>query len=341
MIVGATFIGVALISLAVVIDLLVGDPRSIPHPVVLMGRFISRFERRWNRGTAQQRKASGMLLTVIVVGGVWAISEVVLGLLARLEPGVALIAELWLLSTTLAIKGLSDAARAVIKPLTNGDLPAARKALGMIVGRDTHDLNEAEIARGTVETVAENTVDGITAPLFFALIGGAPLALAYKAVNTLDSMVGYQNQRYADFGFASAKLDDLANWIPARLTTLCLWLAGLLLSGLNVTSLRWRGALRGTCRDAPRHPSPNAGWPEAMVAWLMGVQLGGTNVYQAVVSYRATLGEPLEPLRVGHITTTLQLMHGAWILFLLLSVVVLLGLPFVFKGLLIISKGLL
>ncbi|WP_336274429.1 adenosylcobinamide-phosphate synthase CbiB [Vreelandella indica] len=326
--------GIILVALAIVIDLIVGDPRSIPHPVVLIGRFISRFEQLWNLGTAQQRRVCGFLLTLIVVGGVWSISWLLLAVLTQLHPGLALVAELWLLSTTLAIKGLGDAARAVVEPLTKGDLPAARQALGMIVGRDTHRLDEAEITRGTVETVAENTVDGITAPLFFALIGGAPLALAYKAVNTLDSMVGYKNQRYADFGFASAKLDDVANWLPARLTALCLWLAGLLLSTFTVLTLRWKDALRGTCRDAPRHPSPNAGWPEAMVARLLGVQLGGTNFYQGVASHRATLGEPLEKLRVAHIGATLRLMHGAWLLFMLLSVLVMAGLMFILRGLL-------
>ena len=323
---------IVMVMLAIAIDLAVGDPRSLPHPVVLIGRFISAFERLWNRGTAQQRRLSGFLLTLVVVSGVWGISWLALALLERLHPGVALIAELWLLSTTLAIKGLGDAARAVIQPLTQGDLPAARKALGMIVGRDTLNLVEAEVTRGTVETVAENTVDGIAAPLFFALIGGAPLALAYKAVNTLDSMVGYKNQRYADFGFASAKLDDLANWVPARLTALCLWLAGLLLSLSGVVRLRWRGALHGTCQDAPLHPSPNAGWPEAMVARLLGVQLGGTNFYQGVASHRATLGEPLEVLEVMHISATLRLMHGAWVLFLLLSVGVIAGLLLTLQG---------
>ncbi|OJA04844.1 adenosylcobinamide-phosphate synthase CbiB [Halomonas sp. QHL1] len=325
-----TLSSIVMVMLAIAIDLVVGDPRSIPHPVVLIGRFISAFERLWNRGTVQQRRVSGFLLTIIVVGGVWGISWLALALLERLHPGLALITELWLLSTTLAIKGLGDAARAVVEPLTKGDLPAARKALGMIVGRDTQNLDEAEITRGTVETVAENTVDGITAPLFFALIGGAPLALAYKAVNTLDSMVGYKNQRYADFGYASAKLDDMVNCVPARLTALCLWLAGLLLNVSGVLTLRWQGALRGTCRDAPGHPSPNAGWPEAMVARLLGVQLGGTNFYQNVASHRATLGEPLESLRVAHITATVSLMHGAWMLFMLLSVVVIMGLLFIF-----------
>jgi len=314
------------VAVAIVIDLIVGDPRSLPHPVVIIGRFISHYERLWNRGAPKQRRLGGVLLTLVVVGGVWGISVLVLAILARLHPGLALIAELWLLSTTLAIKGLADAGRAIAVPLAKGDLPAARQALGMIVGRDTQSLDEAEITRGAVETVAENTVDGITAPLFFALIGGAPLALAYKAVNTLDSMVGYRNARYNDFGYASAKLDDVANWLPARLTAFCLWLAGLLLSSAGGLRLRWRGALKGTWRDAPRHPSPNAGWPEAMVARLLGVQLGGTNYYEGVVSCRATLGKPLEPLRVGHIDATIRLMHGGWMLFMLLSAVLMVAL---------------
>lgn len=321
MIVGTMLGGIVLISLAICIDLIVGDPRSTPHPVVLIGRFISDFEQLWNRGSTQQRRLSGALLTVIVVGGVWGISWLLLLMLAQLHPGLALIAELWLLSTTLAIKGLGDAARAVVAPLTHGDLPAARQALGMIVGRDTEHLNEAEITRATVETVAENTVDGITAPLFFAFIGGVPLALAYKAINTLDSMVGYRNERFNDFGYASAKLDDVANWIPARLTALCLWLAGLLLSVSGVLRLRWRGALSSTCQDAPRHLSPNAGWPEAMVARLLGVQLGGTSFYQGVAAHRAILGAPLEVLQVAHIRATVRLMHGGWLLFMLLLVV--------------------
>ncbi|MFI8749418.1 adenosylcobinamide-phosphate synthase CbiB [Vreelandella lionensis] len=317
---------VILVAFAILIDLLVGDPRWLPHPVVIIGRMISSYERLWNRGTARQRKLSGAFLTVTVVGGVWLVSWLFLLVLARLHPGLALIAELWLLSTALAMKGLGDAARAVAAPLSKGDLPAARQALAMIVGRDTQRLEEAGITRGAVETVAENTVDGITAPLFFALIGGAPLALAYKAVNTLDSMVGYRNERFNDFGYASAKLDDIANWLPARLTALCLWLAGGCLIGRGVTGSRWRGALAATCREAPRHPSPNAGWPEAMVANLLGVQLGGTNFYQGVASHRATLGSGQMPLNVAHISMTLRLMHGGWLLFFTLAALTLWGL---------------
>ncbi|MGP9665226.1 adenosylcobinamide-phosphate synthase CbiB [Halomonas sp. AOP22-C1-8] len=305
-----------LITFAIGLDLLIGDPRSLPHPVVFIGRMISFLEKRWNRGTDSQRKRRGFLLTATVVIGVWGVSWSVLALLTAINVWLGLVAELWLLATTLAIKGLADAGRAVAVPLANGDLPGARQALSMIVGRDTVALDEAEITRATVETVAENTVDGITAPLFFAVIGGAPLALAYKAINTLDSMVGYRNERFEKFGFASAKLDDIANWLPARITACCLWLGGILLALVANKPLRWRGALRATCQEALRHPSPNAGWPEAMVARLLGVQLGGHNTYQGAISRRATLGEPLAPLNVTHIGATIQLMHVGWLLFM-------------------------
>lgn len=308
-----------MVAVAIVVDLIIGDPRSLPHPVVIIGRGISVLEARWNQGSDKCRRRSGFLLTATTVSGTFFTAWLALALLAALHPWLGVAAEIWLLATTLAIKGLAGAGRAIVRPLTNGDLPAARQALAMVVGRDTQALDEAEITRGGVETIAENTVDGITAPLFFALIGGAPLALAYKAINTLDSMVGYRNQRYADFGYASAKLDDVANWVPARLTMLCMWLAGLIMSASRSSPWHWRGALRGTLNDAPRHPSPNAGWPEAMMARLLGVQLGGTNFYQSIASQRATLGEPLETLQVAHINASIRLMHATWLLFAVIA----------------------
>jgi adenosylcobinamide-phosphate synthase len=306
------------VALAIVIDLIVGDPRALPHPVVILGKAISALEHRWNKGSPQRRRLLGGCLTLVVVLGTLSVAWLGLALLSWVHPWLGLAAELWLLATALAIKGLADAGRAIAAPLRQGDLPGARQALSRVVGRDTQALDEAEITRGAVETVAENTVDGITSPLLFALLGGAPLALAYKAINTLDSMVGYRNERYGDFGYASARLDDLANWLPARLTALCLWLAGVLYGVFHRSPLRWRGALAATWREAPRHPSPNAGWPEAMVANLLGVQLGGTNVYQGQVSHRATLGTAHDLLKASHITTTIWLMHGAWLLFFLL-----------------------
>lgn len=298
---------------AIVLDLLFGDPRWLPHPVVGIGKLIGLLERRWNTGSPQARRRKGFLLTVVVVGLVSTLAWLSMVLMAGLHPWLGVVWEIGLLASTLAIRGLRDAALAVARPLAQGNLAQARQAVSMIVGRDTRSLDEADITRASVETVAENTVDGITAPLLWAMLGGAPLALAYKAVNTLDSMVGYRNARFADFGYASARLDDLANWLPARLTALILWL-----TAWSLPEARWRGALAGTRRDAPRHPSPNAGWPEAMMAWLLGVQLGGTNTYQGQVSQRALLGEPREPLGVAHISRAIRHLHAGWLGFVML-----------------------
>lgn len=319
---------IGLVAIAIVIDVMVGDPRTLPHPVVVMGRAISALEKRWNQGSEKRRRQFGFLLTATIVVGTFILAWLVLALLAWVHPWLGVAAELWLLATTLAMKGLAEAGRAIAAPLAKGDFLVARQALSMVVGRDTEQLDEAEITRGAVETLAENSVDGIISPLFYALIGGAPLALAYKAVNTLDSMVGYRNERFNGFGYASAKLDDIANWLPARLAALCLWVTGILLSVKN-PKLRWQGALSATRQQASRHPSPNAGWPEAMVANLLGVQLGGTNYYYGVVSHRATLGTPIETLQVAHIESIIRLMHGAWLLFFLLMSLLMAGLAWV------------
>ncbi|MBB3189790.1 adenosylcobinamide-phosphate synthase CbiB [Halomonas cerina] len=302
-----------LVVAALLLDLLLGDPPWLPHPVVGIGRVIARLEQAWNHGSPATRRRRGLCLAVLVVVGTGGLAWGLLTGLAARSPWLAGIVELALLGTALATKGLARAARAVAEPLVRGELPEARRALAMIVGRDTERLDEAEVTRGTVETVAENTVDGITAPLFWALLGGAPLALAYKAVNTLDSMVGYRSPRFEDFGRASARLDDAANWLPARLTALAMWLAARAIPGSQVA-----GALAATRREAPRHPSPNAGWPEAMVGHLLGVRLGGLNHYGGRPSHRATLGRPLAPLGVGHIDRAIRHMHGGWLAFLVL-----------------------
>lgn len=315
----------ALVLAAVVLDLAIGDPRRLPHPVVGMGAVIVRLERAWNHGSPLSRRMRGALMTALMVAGSALLAWVAIALLANLHPWLGWLAEGWLLASCLAIRGLRDAALSVAAPLARGDLPAARRALSLIVGRDTEGLDEGEVTRGAVETVAENTVDGITAPLLFALLGGAPLAVAYKAVNTLDSMVGYRSERYRDFGRASARLDDAANWLPARLTALTLWLGAYCLAA-GRQALHTRSALAATRREAPRHPSPNSGWPEAMVANLLGVQLGGTSRYRGEVSERARLGTSREPLRQAHIGAAIRLMHGGWLVFLiLLAATVLLG----------------
>jgi len=306
----------ALVLAALAVDLMLGDPAWCPHPVVLMGRVIARLETAWNHGDDRSRRRRGRWLAGVVVLGTWAIAGAVIALAGWVSAWLSGAIELILLSLSLATRGLVQAAYAVLAPLSAGDLAQARRAVGRIVGRDTRSLDDAGVTRACVESVAENTVDGITAPLFWALIGGAPLALAYKAINTLDSMVGYRNPRYLDFGRASARLDDAANWLPARLTAFAMWALAALVPGDHRDGAwrkTWRRAWRETRRQAPRHPSPNSGWPEAMVAWLIGVELGGINRYGAVVSERARLGEAREPLTAVHIQRAIACLHAGWL----------------------------
>ena len=224
--------------------------------------------------------------------------------------------EIWLISTTIAVKGLESAGKEIYGYLKNGDIQGARKALSMVVGRDTDRLDEKEVSRGAVETVAENIVDAIISPLFYAALGGAPLAMAYRAANTLDSMVGYKNEKYRHLGWASARFDDIANFIPARLTAL------LLVAVTWVFRLNGKGAIKAILQDAKKHPSPNSGFTEAGVAGALGIQLGGLNYYQGIPSHRATMGIPVRPLTATDILTTNKIMNGVTLFFLLVVVII-------------------
>ncbi|ANE46362.1 cobalamin biosynthesis protein [Paenibacillus swuensis] len=319
MILSSIFLPPLILVAAYITDLIVGDPRKVPHPVVGMGRTISALERAIRRRVESARglKRAGFLLPIALVGGSFALTWALLRLLAMIHPWAALGAEVWLIATTVAAKGLAQAGMDIFRCLARGDLIASRRALGMVVGRDTADLDEAEITRGAVETVAENIVDGIISPLFYAAIGGAPLAMAYRAVNTLDSMVGYKNERYLHLGYASARLDDVANWLPARLTVLALAGAAFLMR-LPVGRM-----LRTVGRDARRHPSPNSGFPESAVAGALGVQLGGLNYYKGVPSDRARMGDALQSLQPGHIRSTVKLMYGSSALFVVFTALLL------------------
>ncbi|GAB2693789.1 adenosylcobinamide-phosphate synthase CbiB [Paenibacillus thermoaerophilus] len=291
-----------IVAAAVAVDLIVGDPPRLPHPVVWIGRLISLLQRRLvgdrldkplearHNGRAGER-LRGVLLCAAVVAASAGLTWLVCAAAARIHPGLGYAAHVWLISTTIAIKGLRDAAMQVYEPLSRGDLPEARKWVGYIVGRDTEHLNEPEIARAAVETVAENTVDAVVSPIFYALLGGAPLAMLYRASNTLDSMVGYRSDKYVYFGWASARWDDVLNWAPARLTGLLLTAASLALPGYSA-----RRAAAAIVRFARLHPSPNSGIPESAVAGALGVQLGGVNRYFGKDSERARLGWAIRPL---------------------------------------------
>lgn len=317
---GAQLTAILILAAAFVIDLLIGDPRWIPHPVIGMGKAIKRLE-AWirRRFRPESLKKAGILLPVLVAGGSFILTWLLLLLLGWIHPWLAWSAEAVLIATTIAVKGLKDAGLEVYRHLVQGDLPAARSGLGMIVGRETAHLDEPEVVRGTVETVAENIVDAVISPLLYALIGGAPLAMAYRAVNTLDSMVGYKNDKYIHLGWASARLDDIANWIPARLTALLLMLSALLLG------LDYRSAFRMVRRDARKHPSPNSGFPESAVAGALGIRLGGTNVYHGVSSFRAYMGDAKRPMEARDIRLTNRLLYTVSVMFVVLSLLAIWG----------------
>lgn len=290
------------IFLALLLDLSIGDPRWLPHPVVAIGRLISLLDRRLRCNWLNERLA-GILLLLLVVGSSAGITWILLQLLSSLLPLAGWIVAILLSSTCLAARSLHKESAHVADALLEGDLPAARRYLSYIVGRDTDELDESGIWRALVETVAENTSDGIIAPLFWLTIGGPVTAIAFKAVSTLDSMVGYRNRRYLRIGWASARMDDLLNFIPARLSALLLVLAAPL-AGCSAAA-----AARITLRDRMNHPSPNSGHPEAAAAGALGVRLGGSARYDGIVSWKEYIGDNLQPLDEHAYRRMIKLMY--------------------------------
>jgi adenosylcobinamide-phosphate synthase len=281
-----------LFTLAYALDWLIGDPEWAPHPVRWMGRLIQigeNFLRRFIHGPRAEF-IGGLSLSLLVVGVFGLGSWLPLEWLGGRNKTVAFVVALYLAVTTLATRSLLDEARAVRRLLLNADLPAARRQVARIVGRDTQALDEPEVTRAVIETLAESASDGVVAPMFYLAIGGAPAALAYKAVNTLDSMIGHRDERYEFFGKFAARIDDAANFIPARLTALLFVLAAW------VMRLDWRAAWRVLWRDGAKHKSPNAGRPEAAMAGGIGAQLGGTNYYDGEPHHGPRLGDAKRPL---------------------------------------------
>ncbi|HYE82746.1 MAG TPA: adenosylcobinamide-phosphate synthase CbiB [Clostridia bacterium] len=300
-------------------DFLIGDPASWPHPVRLIGAYISFFEKHAIKASKSEPalKAAGVLLLITTVGLAFLSSWYTLKLAGWISPYLYHVLNILLLYTCIAARCLSDEGRRIYLALKEEGLDKGRKLLSMVVGRDTDSLNESGVTRGAVETIAENTSDGVIAPLFYMFIGGAPLAMAYKAVNTLDSMIGYKNERYLHFGRAAALFDDAANYIPARITGILIVLASLLMG------LDYKSSLRTLLRDSRNHSSPNSGFPESAVAGALGVQLGGTNHYFGKPVEKPTIGDPLRPLVRKDIKTAIGLMYISSILALILFSIVL------------------
>lgn len=292
----------AVVPAAVLLDLLLGDPRALPHPVMAIGRLIAFLESPLRRLFANDRLA-GVVLLVTTVGITWGAAALLVKGAQAISPAAGFVAALYLAWVSLAARSLHCESARVAKALKLRDLPGARLALSYIVGRETEHLDEPEIWRGAIETVAENTGDGVIAPLFFLMLGGPPLALAYKAVNTLDSMVGYKNERYLNFGWASARFDDLANYLPARLTGLFMVLAA------PLCALNGGGAWRILRRDCRNHASPNSGFPEAAAAGALGVRLGGSNRYFGRMVEKPTIGDAAAPLSLAAYRGVVRLMY--------------------------------
>ena len=325
--------------MAACLDYIIGDPWGWPHPVRVMGWVISQYTQfvlqQWNRTQKQatsqgwkdttltpeqeastnipeenyvliqwQRRCVGILLAVGLILGSGLIGWLIVQGANWIHPLVAVAVESILLASCLAGRSLRNAAVDVLQPLSTGQLIQARSQLSQYVGRDTEKLDEPEILRAILETVTENATDGVTAPLFYAIVGAflpgvgsVPLALAYKAASTLDSMVGYRVEPYTDLGWFSAKLEDYLTWLPCRLTVITL----ALLSGKPQQI--WRLCLR----DAIKDPSPNSGWSECAYAAILGVQVGGTNWYQGVAKYKPLLGDPVYPITREKIDQALKL----------------------------------
>ncbi|MFC5604925.1 adenosylcobinamide-phosphate synthase CbiB [Sporosarcina koreensis] len=306
------------IAIGFVLDRVIGDPPNWPHPVRWIGTFISKLTAVLNKGRARVLKGAGMLfmtvflVTVIVLAIVWSAYQ--------LHIVAGIVVEAVFIAIGLAQKSLRDAALDVHNPLVKGDLEEARTKLSWIVGRDTDKLLEGGIARGAIETVSENTADGVTSPLFWAFLFGAPGLWMYKAVNTLDSMIGYKDDRYRKFGKFSARADDVLNFIPARITGFLI-----LVFTRNEGGIPFRKRFIGWSKDARNHPSPNSGFLEAATAWQLGFKLGGKSTYRGIESERPEIGPGLQPLTVSHIKSAIRQMQAAsfafWILMTIIGVI--------------------
>ena len=281
------------------LDALFGDPAWLPHPVVLMGRCISALEKHLRTAlpkTPRGELVGGAAVAAVLPLGTLAVTGLACWGAARLHPALGLALQMLWCGQALAAKGLAQESRNVYKELAKGDLPAARRAVARIVGRDTQNLTAAGVTRAAVETVAENASDGVIAPLLYMLLGGAPLALTYKAINTMDSMLGYKNEKYLYFGRCAAKLDDAANWLPSRLAAL-LWVAAAALTG-------------------------NSAQTESACAGALGLQLAGPAYYFGEYYDKPTIGDPLREIEPQDILRANRMMYAESLLALVLGLAV-------------------
>jgi len=305
------------IGIAFLLDIMIGDPRWFPHPVRMIGVCIEYCERVLRR-LIPSEQVGGIFLTFIIVIGTYLVTYQLLVFFYEIRWSLGILVSIIIIFFSLSTRDLLKETGNVLKALKSGNLKTARKNLSRIVGRDTQNLSEEQIATGCIETSAENIVDGIIAPLFYAFIGGPALAMAYKSINTLDSMVGYKNDKYIDFGRASAKLDDVANYIPARIAAIVLPIASYL-CGANYSN-----SVKILKRDGRKHPSPNSGIPEAAIAGALGIRLGGPSVYNDVRSDKPFIGDPQRNVSFDDISSTSKIVVVSAIIAVVIGISVLL-----------------
>ncbi len=305
----------------VILDILFGDPENFPHPIIYVGKIISKYE-EWIRKSNINLKLGGFLLLVLtmvtVIGGI----SLIIILLSKVSVILGSVASVYLLYTSLASKCLDIEAKKVYSSLLNEDIETSRLKLSYLVGRDTTELTREEVIKGAIETVSENTIDGILAPLTFIAAGlyfGYPVQFVffYKITNTLDSMVGYQNEKYIKLGFASAKLDDLVNYIPARIGSVCMLLGGLFLN------MDFKNGFKILKRDRKNHKSPNCAYPESVVAGLLNIRLGGTHTYFGEEVYKPTIGDENRAVRPRDIIDTIKIMYASEMILLVILILIL------------------
>lgn len=293
------------------LDWIFGDPAWLTHPVVIMGKAIAALEsglRKRLPKTPHGERLAGLTMAIVLPVGTLLLTGGVCRALTAIHPALGFAAELLWCAQALAATGLAQESTNVYRQLQKDDLPAARQAVSRIVGRDTEALTREGVIRAAVETVAENASDGVIAPLFYMMLGGAPLALTYKAVNTMDSMVGYKNERYLHFGRAAAKLDDAANYLPSRIAAL-LWVAAAALTGNDA-----KGAWRIWRRDRRNHASPNSAQTESACAGALGVQLAGPATYFGQYYDKPTIGDAARPIEPEDILRANRMMRVAGVL---------------------------
>ena len=294
---------------AFLLDLCLGDPRFLPHPIRWMGKGIEGLEPPF-RKLPLPPAVAGAIFAAVFVLGTWATTELLLSTAQAFHPVVKISIEIVLIYYCLSARSLQDAAMDVSRSLAQKDLKAAKTKVALIVGRDVDDYQSDGVARAAVETVSENLVDGVITPLFFAAIGGAPVAMAYKMVNTLDSMIGYKNEKYLYFGRASAWLDDVLNYVPARLSVPIIALTAQILAGKGTR------AFDTAVKEGANHSSPNAGLPEAAFAGALAVKLNGPNTYNGKLVDKPYIGIRFGKTKIEHIKQSCDIMMLSSILWL-------------------------